>query len=75
MTQDQGRKRRRLIGIGFITAFILSTLTIIYTGLNVRAPGSHRTQETSSEQAMPAEDPEAAELADDETAAPALTRP
>jgi hypothetical protein len=42
MNQDQGRKRRRLIGIGFVLAFLLSTATIIYTGLNVRAPGTAR---------------------------------
>ena len=27
-----------------MTAFVLSTATIIYTGLNVRAPGSHRAE-------------------------------
>jgi hypothetical protein len=67
MTEEHGRKRRRLIGIGFITAFLLSTATIIYTGLNVRAPGSHRAQESSP--ALPATaDPAAAEQPDAEEA-------
>ena len=40
MSIESDRKRRRLIGIGFVLAFALSTATLIYTGLNVRAPGS-----------------------------------
>ena len=61
MTQQQGNRRRRLIGMGFVIAFVLSTATIIYTGLNVRAPGSHRTQEPaeSVDPAMHAEQDEA----------------
>ena len=42
MTKGREKQRRRLIGIGFVLAFVLSTATIIYTGLNVRAPGSAR---------------------------------
>lgn len=32
-----------------MTAFVLSTATIIYTGLNVRAPGSHRAEVPAAE--------------------------
>lgn len=42
MSNDPLRQRRRLIGIGFVLAFALSTATLIYTGLNVRAPGTAR---------------------------------
>ncbi|MGD2168405.1 MAG: hypothetical protein PVF63_09870 [Gammaproteobacteria bacterium] len=51
MTQEPGRQRRRLIGIGFVIAFVLSTATIIYTGLNVRAPRSHRADDSATEAA------------------------
>lgn len=70
MTQQQSSRRRRLIGMGFVIAFVLSTATIIYTGLNVRAPGSHRTQQPA-ESAEPAvqDEPEDAvpQTAADET--------
>jgi hypothetical protein len=56
MTEDTGKKRRRLIGIGFVLAFLLSTATIIYTGLNVRAPGSHRIETPAAEAAAPQAD-------------------
>ncbi len=75
MTQDQGRQRRRAIGIGFITAFVLSTATIIYTGLNVRAPGSHRTQAPSTEAPAQVTDTVSAEQPEDEAAASETTQP
>lgn len=57
MDENQARKRRRLIGVGFVLAFALSTATIIYTGLNVRAPGSAREAGASvAEPAPPAVD-------------------
>jgi hypothetical protein len=49
MAYEPGKKRRRLIGMGFVLAFVLSTATIIYTGLNVRAPGSARTESSALE--------------------------
>ena len=70
MDENQARKRRRLIGVGFVLAFALSTATIIYTGLNVRAPGSTREAETTaSEPVLPAaaeeESAQGAEQADE----------
>lgn len=56
MNADPGKKRRRLIGIGFVLAFALSTATIIYTGLNVRAPRS--AARTAPEQPVPESLPE-----------------
>jgi hypothetical protein len=56
MNADPGKKRRRLIGIGFLLAFALSTATIIYTGLNVRAPRS--AARTAPEQPVPQPLPE-----------------
>jgi hypothetical protein len=56
MNADPGKKRRRLIGIGFLLAFALSTATIIYTGLNVRAPRS--AARTAPEQPVPQSLPE-----------------
>lgn len=50
MSQESDDRRRRLIGMGFVLAFLLSTATIIYTGLNVRAPGSHRTENAQPQQ-------------------------
>ena len=48
MTQDPGKRRRRLIGMGFVLAFALSTATIIYTGLSVRAPGTAGNRSAAS---------------------------
>ncbi len=56
MNADPGKKRRRLIGIGFVLAFALSTATIIYTGLNVRAP--RRAAPAETEQPVPQSLPE-----------------
>ncbi len=35
--------------MGFVIAFALSTATIIYTGLNVRAPGALRTEQEAAQ--------------------------
>jgi hypothetical protein len=63
MNHDPGRKRRRLIGMGFVLAFALSTGTIIYTGLNVRAPGTAdpAAREAPAESSAPVEETEDAE--------------
>lgn len=45
MTANTERGRARKLNwtaIGFVIAFLLSTATVIYTGLLVKAPGAHR---------------------------------
>lgn len=68
MTEEPGKKRRRLIGMGFVIAFMLSTATIILTGLNVRAPGTAGTHDAAEPQpsnpALPGAAPHDANSAD-----------
>jgi len=76
MNSDSDRKRRRLIGIGFVLAFALSTATIIYTGLKVRAPArSGPAREAPEMQAPSAQQPEPAPGAEDSDEDPPAALP
>lgn len=69
MSNDPQRGRRRLIGIGFVLAFALSTATLIYTGLKVRAPGTAQTAAQPRSDRAGEDEPEVTVI-DSETATP-----
>ncbi len=52
---DASKRRLSWTAVGFLLAFILSVVTVILTGLAVKAPGSHRSgTEATAETTAPA---------------------
>ena len=51
---DISKRRLSWTAVGFLLAFLLSVVTVILTGLAVKAPGSHRTgAEATAEMTAP----------------------
>jgi hypothetical protein len=81
-TQKRGRKPERppfWIAFGFISAFAATILTVVLTGLYVRAPGSQSTEGSGSEYgevtAEPGRAPESSAAESVPRPSPALAQP